>query len=883
MKLRLIIFFTFLSLRLFATHIVGGEIYYDCLGNNNYRITLKVYRDCFNGQAPFDPQAPVGIFDANGNLIQTLLIPLPGFTQLPVIMPYPCLIAPQNVCVEEAIYVSNPVNLPPIPGGYDVLYQRCCRNGTIINLQNPGATGATYMAHIPDPNVAVCNSSPRYVQFPPLFLCTNTPINFNHAATDPDGDVLVYSLCDAFEGASQNNPAPNPPAAPPINLVQYVAGYNAQYPLNSAPAIAIHPNTGFITGVPTQMGQYVVAVCVSEYRNGQLISVNKRDFQFNVLNCSNAIAALAIPNLSIFCDSLTVFFANNSVNATGYHWDFGVNNLTSDTSNQATPTYTYPDTGCYTAMLVAFNQNNNCFDTVYTTFCLYPKLDPAFFPPPPQCLNGNSFNFTAGGVFDPTATFLWNFGPNANPVTTTQRDPLGVTFNAPGNYMVVLTISQFGCVKADTQYVDVYADPVSIIGPQTQFCTGYTINFTNQSLNGQNYFWNFGDPLSLGDTSHLFQPSYTYSDSGVYTVMLVVENQGICIDTSYLTFYVYPLLDPQILPFGPQCISGNSFDFFAGGTYTDSTIISWNFGPNANPSVSNLENPTGIVFNAVGDFIITITMSENGCVKIFTDTVHIFPMPTINFGAVPLEGCEPLTVQFFDSSFAATAIIYHWDFGDGDTSNIQNPEHIYLKSGSYSVKLTIRTISGCVQTLTLNKPNFITVHPLPTAGIDINPTEASIFEPYITFTDKGINHTDCFLMFGDGTSSDTCDVTHTYRDTGLYNVKQIVYNEFGCSDTLYSTVYISPEYRFWVPNAFTPNSDGNNDVFLPVMLGVKEFNMKIYDRWGELIFETNDKNFGWNGTCKGEKVQMEVYVYKIELTNVFDKKFNFVRTVTLVR
>src|ERR1017187_6052362 len=140
----ILLLLTLLSLKSFATHIVGGEIFYDCLGSNNYRITLKLYRDCNPGNAAYDDPATLFIFNNAGTFIDSLCIPFPGSVHLPATLNNPCLTVPSNVCVEEAVYKAV-VNLPSIAGGYNITYQRCCRNGTILNLINPGGVGATYM------------------------------------------------------------------------------------------------------------------------------------------------------------------------------------------------------------------------------------------------------------------------------------------------------------------------------------------------------------------------------------------------------------------------------------------------------------------------------------------------------------------------------------------------------------------------------------------------------------------------------------------------------------------------------------------------------------------------------------------------------------------
>lgn len=700
-----------------STHIVGGEIYYDCLGNNNYRVTLKVYRDCFNGQAPFDNPASVGVFTSSGALVTTLSLAFPGSTLMPITQTNPCFSPPQaNVCVEEAIY-SDVINLPPIAGGYYLAYQRCCRNNTIQNLSSPSTTGSTYMAHIPPSSLAACNSSPRYNNFPPIAVCAGVPLTFDHSATDPDGDSLAYELCTPYHGADQLNPMPVPPAAPPYPAVLYNPPYSGTYPMSSNPALSIDPITGLLTGTPNSIGQWVVGVCVKEYRNGQLLSINKRDFQFNVVNC---------------------------------------------------------------------------------------------------------------------------------------------------------------------QPITVVSNPT----PQQNFCFGPTVNFTQSSTGAMNYFWDFGDPSTTSDTSVLASPSYTYNTSGTFNVMLIVNPNTICADTAFTTFQVYPLLQPSFTAPPGQCFTGNSYNFTSGGNFAGTGTFNWNFGSNANPSTSSQQNPSGVSFTVPGNHLVTLTVSENNCTESYTDTVVVYPMPTADFNASPVSGCVPFTVQFSDSSIAGTPINYLWDFGDGSPPSTQaNPVHTYTQTGVYDVSLTISTTNGCIATHTFNVPGMVTVNSLPTAGFTISPTETSIFNPLITMTDQSQNSISCNYSFGDGYGvSNECDYEYAYPEAGVYTITQVVFNENGCTDTAYATVDIKHEYRFYIPNAFTPEGDGLNDVFKPAIMGVTDYRFLIFDRWGELIYEGNNHKEGWDGTYKGRKCQQDVYVYRLDFRDLVDfKQHSYIGRVTLIR
>ncbi|HLG34113.1 MAG TPA: hypothetical protein VI757_04475, partial [Bacteroidia bacterium] len=225
-----------------ATHIVGGELNYKYLGNNDYEIRLTVYRDCFNGVPGFDSPAALGIFDVNNNLVNSIYMTYTGSIPLVPTINSPCLIPPTNVCYERTTYVEI-INLPPLAGGYQLAYQRCCRNHTIVNIVNPGGAGATYYATIPDVSLIPVNSNPVFTNWPPTFICVDVPFTFDHSATDYEGDSLVYELCDPLDGASQGNPMPQPPFNPPYFPVTWQPPYSPANIMGGVP-LSINAQTG---------------------------------------------------------------------------------------------------------------------------------------------------------------------------------------------------------------------------------------------------------------------------------------------------------------------------------------------------------------------------------------------------------------------------------------------------------------------------------------------------------------------------------------------------------------------------------------------------------------------------------------------------------------
>ncbi len=272
-----------------AAHLVGGELTYQCAGAEEYILSLTIYRDCnCIDCAEFDDPANITIFDGAGNYVENLSLFSPNITNIPPETDGLCLESLPDVCVEEGVYIGTAV-LPPIAGGYQVVYQRCCRNNTIANIVDPGGTGSTYVANIPETEICD-NSSPTFNNFPPIVICVNSPLVFDHAASDLDGDELVYEICEPSLGASTTTPAPVIASSPPYAPVTWLPPYTAEDPLGGTPAIAIDSETGELTAFPDMAGQFVVGVCVSEYRDGVLLSTNTRDFQFNVADCQVVLA-----------------------------------------------------------------------------------------------------------------------------------------------------------------------------------------------------------------------------------------------------------------------------------------------------------------------------------------------------------------------------------------------------------------------------------------------------------------------------------------------------------------------------------------------------------------------------------------------------------------
>ncbi len=412
---------------LLATHIVGGEITYRCLGNNSYEITLTVYRDCYNGVPNFDNPASVGIYEkgADSVLIKNLLLPYNIFSNdtLPILLNNPCLTVPPDVCVHKATYKTI-TTLTFNPNGYIIVYQRCCRNKLIRNLPDPLNTGISFVCEISAESQLLCNRGATFDNWPPVAICVHQPINFDHSASDADGDSLAYRLCTPYNGPDSIRPIPSPPLAPPyIELLWLDPPYNLTNILGGTP-LTIDAYTGFMTGVPNLIGNFVVGVCVDEFRDGALLSTTRRDFQYNVADCGEPNAAFFLPD--VLCDTLTVQFVNKSTNINIFRWYFDWGNDLSQTSTVFSPVHTYPDTGFYTVALIAA-PGFPCADTFFQQIHVVKTPGTFVVTASPDAIKaGESSQLTA--VFPGAVSYTWTpigdlsdpklYNPIASPALT---------------------------------------------------------------------------------------------------------------------------------------------------------------------------------------------------------------------------------------------------------------------------------------------------------------------------------------------------------------------------------------------------------------------------------------------------------------------------------
>lgn len=685
-----------------ASHVIGGEMFYDHLGGDQYQFTIKLYRDCGpTSQADLPAFVAVGVYNGSSNAYQFRqnLNATGSAVSVPVVLDNPCLSVPPEACVETRTYVGV-FSLPFNMDGYQLSYQVCCRTATIVNMVDGGNVGLSLLVRVP--GAVFGNSSPRYDELPPVALCLNETLVFDHSATDPDGNELVYELCSPFLGGSSGlipgpTPTPSQNTQPPYNFIPWSGGYSATNQILSNPPMTIDALTGILTVRPTQIGRYVIGVCVSEYQNGVLLSTSRRDFMFQVVPCDASVNSVIVPQTD-FCSDLTIQFGNNSTGATAYEWNFGDPSSTSDVSTAASPSWTYSEPGSYIVTLIT-GPGLTCADTTTAVLNVFLQPEPTFTSPEPQCGAG-SITLSATGDFGAGATASWNFGSGATPVTG-QGITVSSTFAANGVQPVTLSVTENGCTGTFTGNVEVYPNPVAGIVPQSQTCTGLTIAFGNASTGADSYAWDFGVAGSTTDVSTLANPVYTYDLPGTYVVTLVATI-GNCTSTTEAVFEVYEQPTPFFIAPPAACGTGDVV-LTADGGFNAQATITWDLGSGSTPPTAT-GSPITVSFPGTGANPVSLTVSQNGCTATFSDDVIVYAEPNAFYTTDPLSPQPQGTdILFVDASSGNGGVITDrvWNLDGANVGTGASWVWEDATPGGYTITITVTTADGCTDTYSM--------------------------------------------------------------------------------------------------------------------------------------------------------------------------------------
>ncbi|MGZ4056140.1 MAG: PKD domain-containing protein [Bacteroidia bacterium] len=577
-------------------------------------------------------------------------------------------------------------------------------------------------------------------------------------------------------------------------------------------------------------------------------------------------------NSPTICDGQTALLTASG--GTTYAWTAGATSTGVNTAS-ATPatTTTYTVTGT----------TGGCSGTAVSTVTVNPL--PTVTVNSPSACAGQTANLSAAGA----TTYTWSAGATSTGVNTATASPAATT-----TYTVTGTTT--GCSNTAISTVTINAAPVSNAGPDILICTGNTGNLGTATTAGDTYVWS---PVTGLSSSTISNPTVTLTNGGTatttsaYTVTTTNTATG-CTSTDAVNVSVDPVQtanagSAQSLCFGSSVtLAGSVGGSATGGTWSGG---SGTFSPNA--TTLNAVYTPGAADTVGGSVTLTLTSNGPGSCPFASSNVTLtfYPTPVVNFTVDDPNGCPVHCATFTDLSTVAgggSIVSWNWNFGDGNSSTVQNPTHCYQNTGMYDVSLTVTSNNNCTATYTII--HMVTVFAVPVAAFDPSPNPASIFDGNITMNNQSSSDvTSWYWNFGDGDTlaPNTPSPTHLFPtvNPGTYDVTLTVYNSDGCSASVMHPVEVGPEFTFYIPNCVTPNGDGVNDYFQGYGVGIVDYDIWIFDRWGNMIFHGTYLDDKWDGRANGgaDVAQQDVYVWKVKLTDVFGKKHHYIGTVTIVK
>ena len=488
--------------------------------------------------------------------------------------------------------------------------------------------------------------------------------------------------------------------------------------------------------------------------------------------------------------------------------------------------------------------------------------------PPAFIVNANASNASCGlanGSIDLTAfggsgnySYVWNTGDTTEDINNLSAGIYSVTA-ADGN----------GCQIFSTSNILATAAPVIVLtSPTNVICAGNS--FALSASGADTYSWSPSIGLNMTTGSNVISSTM---NSATYTVTGTIASSG-CSGQGTIVISVSPLPSVSINASSTNICANETAILTANGA-NNYLWSSMNGVAISTASMITVSPDTTTTYMLIG-------YNQLGCADTAYTTINSVAFPDVVVDVLPDEGCDPLVVKFDNHTTGAS--IYSWSFGDGNSSNDISPIHTY-HTGSYDVNLTVTSTSGCLDTI-IGLANIL-VHPTPTANFTVNPginQITTLDNAQFTFLNYSSNASNYQWNFGDGAVDTFKNVMHIYHEAGDYAVTLIAYNEFGCADTItQGPLNVVEDGSVFIPNTFTPNNDGKNDIFKIRGTGIDNYTMQIFDRWGELVFDGKDGYPQWDGTFKGQPVNIGVYAYVVEINFSDGTKTYKKGDVTIVR
>ncbi|MBX3163548.1 MAG: PKD domain-containing protein [Bacteroidetes bacterium] len=596
------------------------------------------------------------------------------------------------------------------------------------------------------------------------------------------------------------------------------------------------------------------------------------------------------------CSPLNVTFTNTSANAVSYLWNFGDGSTHTATNTSHTFSNTSNTAGEHFTTTLIATTNDGCQDSLSKIFLVYHQPSASFSVNAPDCASAFvSFTNTSLGA----STYSWSFG-DASAATTASNPSYIYNTTIPGNatYTVkLLATSVSGCTNMATSPITVFAQPVANFAvTSTVGCSPFSTTFTNSSTNNHSLVWRFGD----GTTGNVTDPAHTFVNPSniadhTFTCTLIAGHSNGCKDSVSRTVLVYykPKADftTDTLACSNRTLTLNSTSISG-----DTLIYQWTFGDgkpafSADPSIMHAYTNTSTVVQSFTASLAVI--AKHNCRDTARVRIKVSPKPHYNIIASADSGCAPLNVTFAKIDKVTE---YQWfngkDLFGGEGNIVRTFFSDNAKAKTYTITLIAQDASKCADT----SVKYIKAFPLPTALFETNPADSVYVNKPLTTKNLSADARLYEWHFGDTDMSSGVEPEHTYRTVGFYSISLIAITNKGCRDTAVLDIKVLHETLIEMPNAFTPNpsgsrgtlydpSDLSNDIFHPYLKGINrtKFHFSIYSRWGELLFDTQNPDEGWDGYYRGKLCEQDVYIWKLDAVLLDGKTFNKTGDVLLLK
>ncbi|MDX2000815.1 MAG: PKD domain-containing protein [Chitinophagales bacterium] len=666
---------------------------------------------------------------------------------------------------------------------------------------------------------------------PDAFQSTTDGSDFYFLVLSENADSLIYA--SYFGG--------------PISS-EHVDGGTSRFDRRGFIYQAVCAGCGQNSDFPTTPG----VVSQTNNSNNCNLGVIKFEFEVGVVE----VAVSASPSQS-GCVPFLANFTATDLNVTQYQWDFG----DGDTSNLRNPFHAFTDTGTFVVRLIGSNPNlcaaRTISDTAYLTVVVDDDSVTAGFLPTivSDC---DSFVVSLQNTSTNATQYTWNFGDNT---TSTLPNP-SHRYSQAGTYRISLVANNpNGCRTRDSVFALVSFKPklTAAVGiNDTLGCLPLTVQFPNNSQGGgfETFVWSFGDgsPISTANS-----PVHTFQQVGNFTVVLTATDTGTCNITNTDTVTVVVRDDTIQAGFTLNTLLNvcGTLSISLTDTSTGTSNIAWDFGDGQTSSASN---PTHSYFQP-DTFQITQIVTSNACVRKDTATATVVLLPKVLANIAVDNGCVPYDLLPQNNSSNATS--YLWQLSTGISSTDATPLFDSLGVGSYSLGFTAYNPNTCNDSA--SQQVSFQVFPSPTAIFDLDTNSYQIFDD-VQFANGSSSPANYAWDFGDGSGSTENQPTHRYREEGSFSPCLTVTDTSSCEARYCKDLEITFRPVIDLPNAFSPNGDGLNDIFYVEGYGVSTMEFRIYNRWGELVFESDRLEHGWDGTYKGQAQEAEVYAFTLKAT-----------------